>query len=298
VPAGDEADAYIVPAQLDGKIALFLVERAADGVAARGYGTQDGSRAAEVVFDTACKIKGGGAQRTAALRFKGTANIRFIAGPGLTVSNPTQGLGIQWSSSHDCVFDGWTVDGTAMDATNAFPTAGNIENNYIRATVNNFCEVLALDVHPEKGTGMHGMNLGDCNQPFYNRNNTIVLTTEGSRNGGSLIEYGQPSTNSKYAPYGNRLWLQAANLLFDAKSQTAANALNLWGSIGGVEVLWIGASGLHGHAVNAVFGSYANVKVETGSAVNCCLNPRYKGQNPWMKHGSMVYAPGPFTPVP
>jgi len=53
VPAGDEADAYIVPAQLDGKIALFLVERAADGVGARGYGTQDGSRAAEVVFDKA-----------------------------------------------------------------------------------------------------------------------------------------------------------------------------------------------------------------------------------------------------
>ncbi|RZL87949.1 MAG: acyl-CoA dehydrogenase [Variovorax sp.] len=53
VPSGDEADAFIVPAQLDGKIALFLVERAADGVAARGYGTQDGTRAAEVVFDKA-----------------------------------------------------------------------------------------------------------------------------------------------------------------------------------------------------------------------------------------------------
>ena len=34
VPAGDEADAFIVPAQADGKIALFLVERAASGVAA------------------------------------------------------------------------------------------------------------------------------------------------------------------------------------------------------------------------------------------------------------------------
>lgn len=53
VPAGDQADAYLVPAQLDGKIALFLVERSADGVAARGYVTQDGSRAAEVVFDNA-----------------------------------------------------------------------------------------------------------------------------------------------------------------------------------------------------------------------------------------------------
>ena len=53
VPAGDQADAYLVPAKADGKIALFLVERSADGVAARGYGTQDGGRAADVVFDKA-----------------------------------------------------------------------------------------------------------------------------------------------------------------------------------------------------------------------------------------------------
>lgn len=48
VPAGDQADAFLVPAQLDGKIALFLVERTASGVATQGYVTQDGSRAAEV----------------------------------------------------------------------------------------------------------------------------------------------------------------------------------------------------------------------------------------------------------
>jgi len=53
VVAGNEADAYLVPAQLGGKIALFLVERAASGVEARGYATQDGSLAAEVVFDKA-----------------------------------------------------------------------------------------------------------------------------------------------------------------------------------------------------------------------------------------------------
>ncbi|PJI96656.1 hypothetical protein CLU85_1410 [Acidovorax sp. 69] len=48
VAAGDLADAFIVPAQLDGKIALFLVERSATGVTTKGYITQDGSRAAEV----------------------------------------------------------------------------------------------------------------------------------------------------------------------------------------------------------------------------------------------------------
>ncbi|HEX7888368.1 MAG TPA: acyl-CoA dehydrogenase family protein [Ramlibacter sp.] len=48
VPAGDQADAFLVPARADGKIALFLVERQAQGVATRGYPTLDGGRAAEV----------------------------------------------------------------------------------------------------------------------------------------------------------------------------------------------------------------------------------------------------------
>ncbi|GAB3469153.1 acyl-CoA dehydrogenase family protein [Polaromonas eurypsychrophila] len=53
VPAGDQADAFIVPALAGGKIALFLVERSAAGVTTRGYGTQDGGRAADVVLKDA-----------------------------------------------------------------------------------------------------------------------------------------------------------------------------------------------------------------------------------------------------
>ncbi len=51
VPAGDQADAFMVPAQCDDKLALFLVERGAAGVFSRGYGTQDGSRAAELTLN-------------------------------------------------------------------------------------------------------------------------------------------------------------------------------------------------------------------------------------------------------
>jgi len=53
VPAGDQADAFIVPATVDGKLALFLVERSGSGVTTRGYGTQDGSRAAELTLQNA-----------------------------------------------------------------------------------------------------------------------------------------------------------------------------------------------------------------------------------------------------
>jgi alkylation response protein AidB-like acyl-CoA dehydrogenase len=56
VPIGDQADAFIVPARVQGAhddpagIALFLVERGASGVSTRGYALQDGSRAAELAL--------------------------------------------------------------------------------------------------------------------------------------------------------------------------------------------------------------------------------------------------------
>jgi alkylation response protein AidB-like acyl-CoA dehydrogenase len=53
VPAGDSADAFIVPAMMNGALALFLVERTAAGVSTRGYSTQDGGRASDVVLKDA-----------------------------------------------------------------------------------------------------------------------------------------------------------------------------------------------------------------------------------------------------
>jgi alkylation response protein AidB-like acyl-CoA dehydrogenase len=57
VPAADHADAFIVPARIDGVdspgIGLFLLERQAGGVSTRPYGMQDGSRAGDVALDGA-----------------------------------------------------------------------------------------------------------------------------------------------------------------------------------------------------------------------------------------------------
>jgi alkylation response protein AidB-like acyl-CoA dehydrogenase len=59
VPAGDEADAWIVPARwrsaddAEAGIGLFLVERGAAGVTVGGHPTQDGARAAELQLDSA-----------------------------------------------------------------------------------------------------------------------------------------------------------------------------------------------------------------------------------------------------
>ena len=53
VPVGDQADAFMVPATVNGAIALFLVARSAPGVSTRGYGTQDGGRAADLSLQNA-----------------------------------------------------------------------------------------------------------------------------------------------------------------------------------------------------------------------------------------------------
>ena len=53
VSSGDQATAFMLPALLDGRLALFLVARTASGVSTRGYSTQDGSRAADVVLTNA-----------------------------------------------------------------------------------------------------------------------------------------------------------------------------------------------------------------------------------------------------
>lgn len=56
VPAGDQADAFIVPARAGGAdagIALYLVAKDAPGVTLRGYALHDGSRAAELTLKDA-----------------------------------------------------------------------------------------------------------------------------------------------------------------------------------------------------------------------------------------------------
>jgi alkylation response protein AidB-like acyl-CoA dehydrogenase len=53
VPAGDHAQAWLVPARLDGELTLWLVPNTGEGSQCTGYPTQDGSRAADLVLDAA-----------------------------------------------------------------------------------------------------------------------------------------------------------------------------------------------------------------------------------------------------
>lgn len=83
VPAGDEADAWIVPARRDGNdgadgaSSLFLVERDTAGAGVRGYPTQDGARAAELTLTAA---------RATLLREDGASALQLAADIGIAAA--------------------------------------------------------------------------------------------------------------------------------------------------------------------------------------------------------------------
>ncbi len=98
VAAGDQVTGYIVSAKLDGKLAVFVVERAAAGVKATAVGLQDGSRAAEVAFDNAAAtlITTDG---LAALELAVDAGIALLCAEAVGVMDTTLAMTVEYMNT-------------------------------------------------------------------------------------------------------------------------------------------------------------------------------------------------------
>jgi len=97
VPAGDQADALLVPAVADGALALFLVERG-PGVSAQGYTTLDGSRAAEVRLDGAAATPVA-QDGLAALEFAVDIGIASLCAEAVGVIDRTMELTVEYMNT-------------------------------------------------------------------------------------------------------------------------------------------------------------------------------------------------------
>ena len=98
VPAGDQADALLVPAMANGKLALFIVERQAAGVSTQGYLMQDGSRGAEV------KLAGAKAQLVtlngeAALEHAVDIGIAALCAEAVGVMDKTMAITVEYMNT-------------------------------------------------------------------------------------------------------------------------------------------------------------------------------------------------------
>jgi len=98
VVAGDQVTGYMVSAKLDGKLALFLVERTASGVSAAPVGLQDGSRAAEVTFGNAAAalITTDG---LAALELAVDAGISLLCAEAVGVMDTTLAMTVEYMNT-------------------------------------------------------------------------------------------------------------------------------------------------------------------------------------------------------
>jgi len=100
VPAGDEADAFIVPARVGphavAPIGVFLVERARCAV--RGYSTQDGARAAEVTLaaSPARRVLADGA---AALEFAVDTGIAAACAEGIGLMDKLLDITVEYMNA-------------------------------------------------------------------------------------------------------------------------------------------------------------------------------------------------------
>lgn len=259
---------------------------------------------AKITYDSECKFTGNntiGSAPTDTLEVTGAAFTQHLAAPGVTMTNPG-GRGIHAVGGlHHCAFDGFHIKDCGADGWDWFGGPyGDTHDNFIRVEVEN-CALQSLkwDPHQEKGTGLHGANVQDSNHSSVHDNTIALHVHDFPKYGGSAIEFGVVSGGSQ--PYGNHLYVKAARLKMNATTQTAGNGVNLWGgpmhdnTFHVVEV-----EDMAGHAINrdGSSASYTNMTVREGTAVNCCQNQRYAGQNPWMKRAGLTYTPGPFTPAP
>jgi hypothetical protein len=104
VPAGDEADAFVVPARIAGAvdapagIGLFLVEKGAAGLALRGYPTQDGARAAELTL-AATPVGLIAAEGHAALELAVDTGIAALCAEGVGVMDKLVAMTVEYMNT-------------------------------------------------------------------------------------------------------------------------------------------------------------------------------------------------------
>ncbi len=117
---------------------------------------------------------------------------------------------VRWwgATIHDCAGTGFAVQGTG------YPNSGLD----IAAEIWHAGQDLSLDPHAEKGTGLHGAYLGGGTTTSSGR---FMLDVHDQPTG-AAVQVGANLQNSQ-------LWVQAQRITFQAVTQVAGNAVQLWG---------------------------------------------------------------------
>jgi hypothetical protein len=220
-------------------------------------------------------------------------NAVFVTGTkhrifGGTLSNPA-GHGILFHSSSDILWHGFKVGAPPVDGKaqlggsclRVFSTGGNVERLDLVGEVSHCGGDLSLDVHQEKGSGLHPSYIGGVAtfpSPLAVRYSRFVIDAHDC-----------PAGSNQIGPcaQANQFYYRAKNLTFVAKTQTGGNAVQLFGgpSNSGNDI-WVEADNV-AQVVRVTNEQFGPIRVNHGRGTN--VRGNYDSKVPYMPHPAVAY---------
>jgi hypothetical protein len=244
---------------------------------------------AEIDFDSATKFLGPTNNQLPAVWISNDSHIRLFGGNITSVGTGiylSQGSYILWYG-----FNTHNTGGAGVFLTGSYSTA--IDHADLKGEVSYWSLDLSLDPHPEKGTGLHGINVADSK--YGVRDSRIAIYAHDGAGGAGMEIGGSSSTDGAW---NNTIYMHCVNLTMHAVSQVAGNCVQVWGdNVSGNVYKYIEAQNLQGRPYDTQ-GLYSGQSlstnvVEYGLASNTNLNLSMNesiGQNVrWDPRASTVF---------
>jgi hypothetical protein len=238
----------------------------------------------------AVKFVYSGGQNLPAVWLHNAQHIRLYGGEATTVH--TGGPCILDHGSQYITWWGFTAHDCGASGFLALTPQAPVDHLDIQGEIWNVSQNLAWDPHAEKGTGLHcAGEFADASNGYAFTNNRLAFYCHDIAAGNAFaFGDGAPAVLT-----GNTLYLKAVNLTKVSTSQTAGNAICLWGYTNQMtlDVKYVEVENAQGYGLfdSGLSGgqTLSGVTVEYGRASNTNLNPRYAGKNPWMTDKHVVY---------
>jgi len=249
---------------------------------------------AEIDFDSATHFTNSNNQLPA-VWLNNDNHIRLFGG-----DITSAGTGFEISGGSNYLWYGFNVHNTG--AAGIFLTGAYtvVDNADIKGEVSNWSLDLSLDPHPEKGTGLHGINVADSK--YGVKNSRIALYAHDGPGGAGMEIGGSSSTDGAW---NNVIYMHCVNLTKKALSQVAGNCIQVWGdNVMNNTFKYIEAENLQGRPYDTQ-GLYSGQSLATdvvnyGLASNTNLNLSMNESIPqnmrWDTRGGTVFQN--VTPLP
>jgi hypothetical protein len=229
---------------------------------------------AEIHFDASTKFVGvSSVQNLPAVWINNDSYIRFYGGDiSDSASGGQAGPGILVYDSSYITWWGFVSHDVGRDGLDIFSVNKPNSSLDFKGEVYHWGLNLAWDPHAEKGTGLHGANLGDSN---YGMQDSRVALYAHDGAAGAGIEAGGSKSTDFFK--NNTIYVWCQNLTMVALSQTGGNCVQYWGeNVTGNVIKYLEAENLQGrpYETGGMYSgqSLSSDTIEYGRASNTNLN--------------------------